>query len=281
MKTQGYVVLACDQDKYRDMAINIARSLKFFDPKRSICLLHNDKIAITPECENLFDNIRLIEDRRNYVGVMNKARLYDYSPFEQSMYVDADMLLMRPNINAYWEALDGHYFNMTGSKETSGQWYNMDIGTVISKFDVPYIVRMNSGVFYFEKGEPARKFFERAINIFDTYKDVISKIHQGRSGQYADEPIFGLAMGEAGIQPMQNIIGHGSWMVTTWQSRKYAFDPENGVSYLQRSTGYPYRQAWLSRGWVHHSPNFVHFIGLKPRPVYDRLSTWFRDRLAK
>lgn len=273
---QGYIVLACDDNKYRDMAVNIAMSLKTFDPHRSRCLIHNEPITLTQECTDIFNDFVEIGRDARFVGLMNKARLYNLSPYDQTMYVDADMLLLRPNINAYWDALSGQFFNMTGEKCTNGFWYNMDIANTIHKFDIPYVVRMNSGVFYFEKSLQTEKFFERVIDIYMTHKDFLSKIHQSRTGQYADEPIFGVAMGEARIDPFKTLEGHGSWMVTTWQSRKHVFEPDRGVCYLEKSKGYPFRMSWLSRGWVSHSPNFVHFVNLHPRAVYEAAVEWFR-----
>ena len=276
-RSEGYVILACDQQRYFDMAANLARSVKYFDPKRSICLVHNRPITISDSERSLFDDYVLLEDRTDFVGVMNKARLYSLSPYNKSMYLDADMLLFRPNIEAYWQKLSGQYFNMTGALRVSGTWYGKDIAKIISTFKIPYLVHMNSGVFYFEKSPAAESFFRRAIEIFDTHKETLSSIHQGRPGQYADEPVFGVAMGEADIRPFQNIHGAGSWMATTWQTRNHVFNPENGVSYMQRSTGYPFRQPWLSKGWIDHAPNFVHFIGLKPRKIYNEMACWFKS----
>jgi hypothetical protein len=273
--SHGYVILACDHQRYLDMAVNLARSVRYFDRKRSICLVHNSAISVPVNCRDLFDDYVLLENRPDFVGVMNKARLYELSPYEKSMYLDSDMLLLRSNIDAYWEKLRGQYFNMTGAKRISGNWYGRDIAKIITRFNIPYLVQMNSGVFYFEKLPRAQGFFRRAIEIFDAHKETLSAIHQGIPGQFADEPIFGVAMGECGIQPIQNIHGEGSWMVTTFQTRHHIFDPENGVSYMQRSTGYPFRQAWLSKSWIDHSPNFVHFVGLKPRKTYDRMARWF------
>jgi hypothetical protein len=274
-KSQGYLILACGPQRYFDMAVNLARSVRYFDRKRSICLVHDRALSVPSAYHNLFDHYALLEVRQGYVGVMNKARLYELSPYDQSMYLDADMLLLKPNIEAYWRKLDGQCFNMTGTEKVSGEWYGKDLAHVIRLFKIPYIVQMNSGVFYFEKSAFANHFFTRLLELYDAHKHTLSEIHQGIPGQFADEPVFGVAMGECGIHPMQNINGEGSWMVTTYQTRRHVFDPENGVSYMQRSTGYPYRQAWLSRKWINHSPNFVHFVALKPRKIYEQMTSWF------
>jgi hypothetical protein len=277
---QGYIILACDDNKYRDMAINLARSLRVFDPCRPVCLIHDNKIDITEECRRLFHDFVLIEKNPEFVGVMNKVRLYDLTPYDQTMYLDADMLLMRPNMFAYWELLNGQYFNMTGDKCVTGHWYSRDVAEIVRKFKLPYMVMMNSGVFYFEKSIRAKRVFDRAIELFRLYKEELSAIHRGRPGQFADEPIFGVVMGEQRLEPVQTIEGHGSWMVTTWQTRRHVFDPEHGVCYFQMSsTGYPFRQQWLSRGWVNHSPNFVHFVKLLPRREYQEAVAWFQQRL--
>lgn len=40
---QGYITVALDHARYMDMALNLARSLKYFDPERQRYLVYNDK----------------------------------------------------------------------------------------------------------------------------------------------------------------------------------------------------------------------------------------------
>src|SRR5580704_7603726 len=99
---QGYIILACDHDKYREMAVNLAYSLRVLDPQRPVSLIYQN-ISVTDECQAIFHKILQLKNQNGFVKNMNKIRLYEISPYDQTMFLDADMLLMRPNISAYWE----------------------------------------------------------------------------------------------------------------------------------------------------------------------------------
>jgi alpha-N-acetylglucosamine transferase len=92
---QGYLTLAMGAQKYVEMAVVLGLSLKTFDPKRPVCLLHDKHVMLPAYAERIFDQTILVSDDTKYTGCMNKARLYDYSPFERTMFVDADCILMK------------------------------------------------------------------------------------------------------------------------------------------------------------------------------------------
>jgi hypothetical protein len=277
---QGYITIAMDRERYVDMALNLARSLKYFDPKRPRCLVYNNKVTLPPETASLFDHVVNLADMPDYIGCMNKLRLYEATPFEETMYIDADCLLVKPDIDRHWAALSQNYFGMTGEKRTTGTWNNLDFEKVCKALSIPYVVQMNSGVFYFQKGPEAQRFFDRLHELYRDHRDLLSNIHQGRAGQYADEPFLGAAMGEFRIDPLGGTAEEGSLMVTTWRARNCSFDPARGASRIDKPSRYWFGIGQLPRSWVVHSPTIAHFIGLKPQKVYEETSRFFNRALA-
>jgi hypothetical protein len=134
------------------MAVVLGLSLRTFDPKRPVCLLHDDQVTLPPYVSRIFDKtISLVPDER-YLGCMNKIRLYEYSPFNQTMFVDADCVLMKTQVDSYWSHCAGLGFTLPGSCRSSGYWEEIDLESTCKQFGCPYIVVMNSGTLYFEKG---------------------------------------------------------------------------------------------------------------------------------
>ncbi|MTJ83675.1 MAG: hypothetical protein F8N37_22030 [Telmatospirillum sp.] len=276
---QGYVTVALDKQKYVDMAVNLARSIRYFDPGRPVCLIYNEKVSLPQGDDAVFTDKVLLPADPDYVGCTNKIRLYDVSPYDESMYIDADCLLAKADIDRHWRAASKSYFGMTGDKCTSGVWNDMSIEKTCRDFNIPYVVRMNSGVFYFRKCPESKAFFDRLDVLYRNHRDDLSNIHQGRAGQYADEPLFGTAMGEFRIDPVDGGPSEGSWMVTTWRARRCRMDPAAGVSYLEKPSRFFIRAPLFPHGWVKHSPTIFHFIGLKPESVYAGASHFFKDAL--
>jgi hypothetical protein len=70
-------------------------------------------------------------------------------------------------------------------------------------------------------------------------------------------------------------------MVTTWRARRCVFDIEAGLCSLEKPSGFWWpAQARFAKGWVRHSPVFVHFIGLRPRRAYRNLVDQLKMRNA-
>jgi hypothetical protein len=276
---EGYITLALDRQIYYDMAVNLARSVRYFDKARPICLLHNAEITIDDLAGSCFDYIIEMPHKEGYLGCANKFRVFEHSPFEKSMYIDADCMMVLNDIDRHWRRCTG-YFSITGDKTTSGKWYDLDIAKVCANFGIPYVVEMNSGVFVFDKSAEAAKFFDHLDGLFANHRNSLSKIHQGREGQYADEPLFGTAMGQFSLEPVDAPPNEGAWMISTWQARNCFFDPANNIARIDKPTGHYWNCPILPRGWVRHSPTIAHFIGLRPQRSYRDLAEFFRLRSA-
>ena len=273
---QGYLTVALDRDKYVDMAVNLAHSIRYFDKTRPICLVYNDKVRLSPGAKAAFTHFVDLPPREDYLGCMNKIRLDEASPFDETMYIDSDCLLVKSDIDRHWNRMATGYFSMTGDKRRTGRWNNMDIAKTCEMFSTAYVVQMNSGVFYFRKCDDTSRFFSRLRELYTVHRDRLSNIHQGRKGQYADEPFFGVAMGEFGIEPLGGTPQEGSLMVTTWRARNCDFRPETEFSRIDKPCKYWFGTTLLPRQWVRHSPTIAHFIALKPQRLYERTAGYFR-----
>src|SRR5262249_1988940 len=138
---------------------NFAASLKVMDPARRVCVLHDPGAEIPPELSRVCDDlVPLVRDER-YPSVTNKFRLFDLSPYDATMFVDADCLLLRRDIDAYWQAGWESPVAITGAKRTSGEWKGRQIADIIREQGVDYLVQMNGGVFYFDRSAAAQSFF--------------------------------------------------------------------------------------------------------------------------
>jgi hypothetical protein len=263
------------------MAINLANSVRVVDPARPICLVYNEKSQLTPAARSAFDHVARLEDDARYVGVMNKLRLYELAPYRQTMFIDADCFLVKTSIDAYWAALAGQDFNVAGAKASAGRWKNFEIADLVGALGLTHLVQMNNGVFYFEKTRRAEALFARMRELLLTRPDLFNAVHQDRPGQLSSEPFFAVAMAEFGIDPIAQPVGAGSWMVTTWRARRCRFDPDKGVSYIEKPSRFGFGLPFLPAGWVGHSPVVAHFIGLRPRGPYQALARYFADHPAR
>ncbi len=291
--SQGYITIAAEQQRYLDMAVVLALSLKTCDSRRPICLVYDDHVQLPPQVDRIFDHLMKLRPDRDYRGCMHKLRLDDWTPFDQTMFIDADCLLMKAEVDTYWLACAGRGFAAPGMMRARGRWLGFDIERLCRRFQCPYLVVLNSGALYFEKGDLGTRFFAELRRLYGERRHELRRYHRGQTGQYADEPFFGIAMGRLGLEPVAEDERAGPWMLTTWRARKLEFDADKGLSvvhtpsrhWLPATVRYVPR-SWVTflegsvAGWVKQSPVFLHFIGMKPEARYREFAERVRTKHA-
>jgi hypothetical protein len=273
-KRQGYIVLALGPEHYVAMAANLAASIKVMDPSRKLCLVHDQDMKIPSKYAPLFDDTVGLPMDPLYPHVMNKLRLFDVSPYEQTMFIDADCLLVKRDVDVYWRAAATRSFSVTGGKKYSGEWKGVQVEDVLRQEGADYLVSMNAGVFYFDKSEESRMFFKELNDFYLRRREYLNISIYGGVRTQTDELYLGVFMG---LNHMDcdnvNNIGNNSWMVSTWRSVYCNFNPDMDVSNIYKVTGTKFRI--IPTGVSKLSPTFAHFIGLKPRSTYNRLANYF------
>lgn len=264
---QGYISLATGSSFYLDLALNLALSIKFNDPKRPFALVAGHDLEIPPEYETFIDQIVRLPPLDGFHGCLNKLRVSTVSPFEETMFVDSDCLLVKSDMDRHWLRYDAPGFSAAGTGVTKGSWYGFDIQSVLKALQVPYMVKLNSGVFYFRRGDETNRFFNAALDLVCQRADLLGIFHHNKL-QLADEPFIGTTMGLLGLEPLQYTPEEGSIMITTVQSSQARFDVLERISHIVKHDDFLIGDRFLPRKRVEHSPSFAHFVQLKPQNTY-------------
>jgi hypothetical protein len=205
--SEGYVVLALDDPRYLDLAANLALSLRRHDT-RPVTVIINPQIPCPAAYKQLFSQVVTAQDDRAIRGAMNKARLFDLSPYDRTLYLDADCLLFSPRIEFFWRKYRGHPFAVEGHQQASGAVFACSLGekdaaALCALLSLPFVAVFNAGVIYFERSPAGRAVFDKARALYaGPHRDAISYPYK-HAGEYADEPFFGAAMGALGIAPFE------------------------------------------------------------------------------
>ncbi len=279
-RRQGYVTIAYGARKYLEMAVNLALSAKLNDSTRPILLLAKDCDSIPEETKAHFDLHAELQTPDDLRGSAVKLNIFDVSPFDENMYVDADCLFMKPDMGRHWRKFSGHDFSIPGSKRTSGRCYGLDVGAMMQAAGVDFIYQINAGLIYFKRNEAARRVFEEARALFKAGDPALMNLRRKRGSVAADQPFFAAAMAKCGVDAISYTPAEGTVMATTYLAKGFEFDIEKGVSRLKKATGYWLMDRFLAKGWVEHDTSIGHFIGLRPEAQYQRLSDVLRDRFG-
>jgi len=269
--TEGYLLLAFDDARYLELAANFALSVRRLE-RRPVSVAVNTKVTVPPALAALFDQVIVAEDHPHLRGAMNKARLFDLTPYARTFYIDADCLLFSPRIEFFWRKYRHHPFAVEGHKQRTGPVFTCSLGQKDAKelctlLDLPYLTVFNAGVMYFEQTEASRAVFSHVQALYNgPHRDAISYRYK-HEGEYADEPFFGAALAALGIPPVESPIG-SRLQVTTPNLKDAVMDLETGdLRVLKQAPGRP-AELWAGV--------LCHFCGLAPIETYFALANRLR-----
>ena len=270
--SEGYVIIAFDDSRYLEIAANLAISVRRADT-RPIGILINPAVRFNPDYVGLFDKVIEIPDRPGIRGAMNKARLFDHTPYDRTMYVDADCLLFSPRIEFFWRKYRGHPFAVEGHRQTEGPVFSCNLGEkdaaeLCRLLNLPYISVFNAGVMYFERTPASKAVFARVLEFYEGPNHEAIGYRYKHPGEYADEPFFGTALASLDIQPFQP-PAKDRLQVTTPNMLEVTMDIDLGhVSIVKPSTG-KRQHVW--------SGVLCHFCGLAPIETYFSIANKLRE----
>lgn len=182
---QGILTIAQGDKRYIDMAKMLATSLLLNAPdiKRAI---------VTDVSETEFDGLFDIYIPCNEAygkGFSQKLYIDKYSPFDETIFIDADCLIVSP-LNNVFKLCAPHSFVVFGDQICTGEWF-MDVAEVCKRFNVPSLPQFNGGLYYVKKDEVSAGVFNTARELMHQYTQIGLSTFRGAP---ADEPLFAVAM---------------------------------------------------------------------------------------
>jgi len=277
---RGYLTLATGSPLYFEAAANLALSVRLNDPSRPISLLCDDAKKLAPEYREYFDQLIELPLHPTYSGCGDKIRMPLFSPYEETIFIDSDCFIAKPDMDRHWEKMSAGFFGMPGGKVTTGSWYGKTIESMMAAEHVPYIVQMNSGVFYFKRSEALEQLVGQAMETAEAEFSEVQISHRGVNEQLADEPIWGVLMASLAIEPVCYQPEEGSISVSTYLAKHIELDVFDGACQMKKSKGFYLLGRFFSKGWVQHSPSVPHFVAFGPRAQYLKAANDLRKNFS-
>ncbi|MDR2194236.1 MAG: glycosyltransferase [Treponema sp.] len=194
--TRGLITIAIGK-KYISQAKYLARSAMLNAP-------HIIRAVITDKPDDLAAYYDFIIPYNPEYGdpFATKTRLYAYTPFEKTLYMDADSLVIN-TIDSYWDYLADKPFVYNGSLITEGEWY-VNIEETIRRFDVKWLPKFNSGMFLFKKDFITKQIFETAYDYLMHQHERDIAVDFFREKMLPDEPFLAIALAKNNIMPVED-----------------------------------------------------------------------------
>jgi hypothetical protein len=248
----GIITYAYGASYYVEMAKSLARSLRLHSPNVPRAIVTDN--PNDQELIELFDYV--ISFREEYgSNVRQKLHAYDYSPFEYTLFIDSDCIAVR-DINFIFDDFKGRSFSVPGNVylQAGDKDTFVELDEILKRFNLTKLPKFNGGLYYFEKNDTAKAFFETTLEFASDWKKL--GISEFRGDGPNDERIFGLAM----MLHNQSMFEDNGQMMRTPIGLRGSFDVD---AIRGQSTFQKYNQVV--------SPALVHFACVwAEHPVYHR-----------
>jgi hypothetical protein len=257
---RGILTLAHGERRYITMAKVLAETLRMHCGHIPRALITD---SADPALANLYD-IRIPLQPEFGKGLQQKLYLDIYTPFEETLFIDSDCLVVR-TVEGIWPLFAGTPVGVIGGPMRDGYWFG-DIASIRSHFGLDSIPRFNSGMLYFDRGEETGKVFATAREIMRNY-DTLGFTPM-RGGGRNDEPVLAVALAIHGVSAIDD---GGSTMRTpiglrgplsidvlrgTCHFNKDGTQVEPAIAHFcgWRSRGFHYRREQVKLHLAAHSP---------------------------
>lgn len=185
--------MAYGRQKYVDQAIALALSVKLHVPHLPICLVTDRAKPVAP-----FDSQVRMESFAE-AGTVLKTRIYEYSPFEETLFIDSDCLVTR-DFTPQLEAIKAWDFSPVVNTYLRGDdsdlWLE-DVGAALFKVGGDCFPKFNGGVYFFRRSDAAAQVFAEAEAIRHRQSEL--GILDFDAAGPGEETLIGLALAKLGL----------------------------------------------------------------------------------
>jgi len=212
-KEKGVVLIATGHRIYAQMAVNLCLSIKAHDRSLPVWLFHDDCIKdLNAVQRNVFTKRVELKLCDTVNPFKTKLSIYDLSPFDQTIYLDVDMLCLPfKNFTELFDQLKDIDFTVAnnGYENITDGGYNdwINYNEIDSKLNLEKWLNCSSEFIYFKKGKVAEKIFKDAGKFYDKNSMVNRKI----GNHQPDEPSITIALHQNKVVPHQSPFLPSFW----------------------------------------------------------------------
>lgn len=169
VEEQGYIIVAQHNKggiDYVDCARTLAKTILFYHPDASICLLTNVRDAAEP---HLFKYVHYFDEPVHEHAWANDWQVWHKTPFRETIKLEADMVITS-HIDHWWNMLRHRDIVIsTGCRDWKDQQASSRHYRKV--FDANNLPDVYNAITYWRRSETAQEFFGIVRNIFENWDE--------------------------------------------------------------------------------------------------------------
>jgi len=180
-------------------------SIKLHSPGLSLALVTD---STKPGLKKVFDHIIPV-DKSFGTGLVQKIHLDRYSPFDETIFIDADCTIIEP-IEHLFDQFAKRFVSSLSFREDGREDLTVfgDVESLKRKLELKTVFNLHGGLIYFIRSSTTTEVYDTARALLPRYDELGL---QRLAGEENDEPLLALAMAKYG---QATLTRDGSRIVT-------------------------------------------------------------------
>jgi hypothetical protein len=251
MPDRSVILLATNQKKYLDFALNCAESVKLHNPGLPIYIATN----IIPVDEYAGVSFIPVSEDVAKLNIAAKIHLDQLIQTEETLFIDSDCLCYG-NLDPIFSACNGHNVTTVGRLiSRREEWGPKSEEHGMKNFGTDKFIIYNGGLYYIKKTEVTDRIFEKARELYSNYDHY--EFGRIQNNWINEEQVFAIAMVLNNETP---VADNGLLMTDLYTDRRPSKLNVLTGDRLLRNPAYPLTEP---RSWYPpvFSPVVLHFGG--------------------
>lgn len=192
--TKGFVIMATGDQKYKRCADTLARSIYRTQPDAKVTLVTDADTE-----RSLYDQVVIIDTVDNSDWQLaNDWQVYQASPYERTIKLEADMYLPR-SIDYWWTILQDRDLNIaTTIRDFRGNITTNDYYR--RTFRESTLPDTYNAVTYFKRSALAERFYELVRNIFENWSEYSQLLKYSTEDRATTDVVYAIAAKIIGVE---------------------------------------------------------------------------------
>ena len=261
-------------NKYLNLAFTLARSYLFHNKEEKDFYIISNCYFELPIDLKLKINKKIISKELAGYGLEFKLNLNLIAPTEESIFIDADSVIYG-SIDFLFQEFNKKKssLNVIGTLVNEGEWVDEHIPTLMSEFQLSYVIRYCGAFYYLKKGKLIDEIFSFAHELYSARK------FQKHKHYINEEPLLAISMSKYAVEP---IVDNGNIWSDLGQYQSGSSLSVFKGSAFQNLPGFKYK-FWLPTGI--YSPLILHMgssVYFKDPWLFEyfRLKFWLLFKLS-
>ncbi|MES2428719.1 MAG: hypothetical protein V4560_17180 [Bacteroidota bacterium] len=188
MQDRSVILLATNQKKYLDFALNCAESIKLHNPGLPIFIATN----IITDKEYRGVKFVPVSDEVAKLTIAAKIYLDQLIQTEETLFIDSDCLCYG-NLDLIFNTCAGHNVTTVGRLISRGEeWGPKSAEHGMKNFGTDKFIIYNGGLYYIRKSDITNRIFEKARELYRKYD--YYEFGRIKNGWVNEEQVFAIAM---------------------------------------------------------------------------------------